>query len=216
MEKLKEDYKDSYYVGSKEYKIIKNGNDTFSIEDVTNYTEEGDEFGAEDINLINSTINKLFDIIRPVGSYFFTSDTKFNPNDTWPGTWELEEDGTTLSSRYNVSDGTSSILNAEVGTIVGEASHKLLKEEQPHLSGAVQTRSWNNSDNIIDTFPQGDTEENVFKFNKKGGESWNIKISGAANASGPTDVITYDNGGQDIPFNIVQPTKISNRWHRIA
>lgn len=36
----------------------------------------------------NSTLRALFDFIHPVGSYYETSDTSFDPNVTWGGTWE--------------------------------------------------------------------------------------------------------------------------------
>ena len=36
----------------------------------------------------NSTLRALFDFIHPVGSYYETSDTSFDPNTTWGGTWE--------------------------------------------------------------------------------------------------------------------------------
>lgn len=43
---------------------------------------------AKDMNEIKKAIN---DLIRPVGSYYETSDTSFDPNVTWGGTWELIE-----------------------------------------------------------------------------------------------------------------------------
>jgi len=57
LEKLKDDYKDSSFSGEKKYKITQNNDGTFSIEDVTDYIEEGDEFGSSDVNAINSMIN---------------------------------------------------------------------------------------------------------------------------------------------------------------
>ena len=35
----------------------------------------------------------LLDLFYPVGSYYETSDTSFNPNNTWGGTWVLETAG---------------------------------------------------------------------------------------------------------------------------
>jgi hypothetical protein len=57
LEKLKDDYKDCSFSGEKKYKITQNTDGTFRIEDVTDYTEEGDEFGSSDVNAINSMIN---------------------------------------------------------------------------------------------------------------------------------------------------------------
>lgn len=47
-------------------------------------------------------VRALFDFVYPVGSYYETSDTTFNPNNTWGGTWVLETAGV-----VHVSAGTS-------------------------------------------------------------------------------------------------------------
>ncbi len=41
------------------------------------------------------TVAQLSDIIYPVGCYYETSDSNFNPQTAWGGTWELEEEGIT-------------------------------------------------------------------------------------------------------------------------
>lgn len=62
---------------------------------------------VDDLNV--SPIN-LIDVFYPVGSYYETSDTTFNPNITWGGTWVLETEG-----QVHVSAG----LNYEVGDTGG-------------------------------------------------------------------------------------------------
>lgn len=62
----------------------------------------------------------------PVGSYYETSDTSFNPNTAWGGTWTREDDGTTL-----VSYKSSGAFNKTIGTKVGEETHKLTVDEMP-------------------------------------------------------------------------------------
>jgi len=64
-----------------------------------------------------------FDEAYPIGSYYETDNLDFDPNNFWGGTWELDEDGTVLASRATNVD---SILNSDVGEIVGEHQHQLL------------------------------------------------------------------------------------------
>lgn len=68
----------------------------------------------------------LLDVMYPVGSYYETSNTSFNPNTAWGGTWIREDDGTTL-----VSYKSSGAFNKTIGTIVGEETHTLTVEEIP-------------------------------------------------------------------------------------
>lgn len=41
----------------------------------------------------NINVSYSIDFFFPVGSYYETSDTTFNPNVTWGGTWSLEAEG---------------------------------------------------------------------------------------------------------------------------
>ena len=54
-------------------------------------------------NLLTSS---LIDIFYPVGSYYETSDTTFDPNTAWGGTWKLETEG-----MVHVSAGTNYEVN---------------------------------------------------------------------------------------------------------
>lgn len=60
---LKENYKDDILDTSqntkRKYDMIENPDGTISLDDVTEYLQEGDSFGADDINGINHTINNL-------------------------------------------------------------------------------------------------------------------------------------------------------------
>lgn len=56
---LKEDYKDALFEDQKKYNMKQNSDGTISLVDVTEYTQEGDRFGAKDINNTNAEINKM-------------------------------------------------------------------------------------------------------------------------------------------------------------
>lgn len=56
---LKTDYKDAMYDGQRRYRLIQNEDGTYSLPDATTYTQQGDKFGANDINQTNTEINKL-------------------------------------------------------------------------------------------------------------------------------------------------------------
>lgn len=56
---LKTDYKDAMFDGQRRYRLIQNEDGTYSLPDATTYTQQGDKFGANDINSTNIEINKL-------------------------------------------------------------------------------------------------------------------------------------------------------------
>lgn len=58
MSTLKTDYKDAIFSGKKQYQIASSGGNS-TITDVTNYTQEGTRFGADDINATNREVNRM-------------------------------------------------------------------------------------------------------------------------------------------------------------
>ena len=56
---LKTDYQDYTYVGNKKFNLINNSDGTVSLEDVTDYEIEGDDFGSNDINATNQRVNEM-------------------------------------------------------------------------------------------------------------------------------------------------------------
>ena len=55
-------------------------------------------------------LDAIWNILYPVGCYFETSNTSFNPSTAWGGTWELEESG-----RVHVSAGTGYTAGSKGG-----------------------------------------------------------------------------------------------------
>ena len=52
--------------GKRRYQLISNSDGTYSLEDVTEYTQEGSNFGAAQINATNTAVNES---IKDMGSY---------------------------------------------------------------------------------------------------------------------------------------------------
>ena len=58
-----------------------------------------------DINQIVSALNNLTNTFYPIGSYYETSDTTFDPNVSWGGTWVKDSAGlVTVSQKIGDSD----------------------------------------------------------------------------------------------------------------
>lgn len=59
MASLRTDYKDDVLSGDRKYRMVNNPDGTVSFVDVTDYTQEGDTFGASDVNATNTAVNAL-------------------------------------------------------------------------------------------------------------------------------------------------------------
>ena len=95
---LKTDFKDEILSDSQPYRIYNivdsNGSTLYNNVRITKaYTpqQEGDEFGAKQINETNKAINNMVDLIYPVNAIFETTDDAFNPKTTLGGIWILFE-----------------------------------------------------------------------------------------------------------------------------
>ena len=56
---LRANYKNDVFEGNRKYTLIQGGDGKYEIIDSTNYTVQGDAFGANDINATNSAVNAL-------------------------------------------------------------------------------------------------------------------------------------------------------------
>lgn len=56
---LKTDYKDDVLDGLRKYRMVNNSDGTVSFVDVTMYDQEGDDYGANDINSTNEAVNNI-------------------------------------------------------------------------------------------------------------------------------------------------------------
>ena len=56
---LRTNYKNDVFEGNRKYALTQGGDGKYEIIDSTNYTVQGDTFGANDINATNSAVNAL-------------------------------------------------------------------------------------------------------------------------------------------------------------
>ena len=56
---LRTNYKNDVFEGNRKYTLTQGGDGKYEIIDGTNYTVQGDVFGANDINATNSAVNAL-------------------------------------------------------------------------------------------------------------------------------------------------------------
>lgn len=139
------------------------------------------------------------DFVYPVGSYYETSDTAFNPNVAWGGTWELEAEGL-------VHIGSGSTYS--VGATGGEKTHKLTANELPHITGSFELRPWQtgSTSGALQLNSSG-------AFGRESGSSQTSVQTSGVNASSYKTTLSF---GNDQSHNNMQPYIVVNRWHRTA
>lgn len=93
--------------------------------------------------VITSTMppDEMLDLFYPVGSYFETTDTTFNPNTAWGGTW-VEDDAGNIHIASGTANGITYITGATGGNkdaIVVSHSHTVNSHTHsiPALSGTA-------------------------------------------------------------------------------
>lgn len=93
---LKENYKDDVFTGKRKYNLINNDDGTISLDDVTEYSQEGDSFGAKDINDITNTINKSLSVTE------ITLTTTWSGDDTSGYSQTVSVPGITENDRPDI------------------------------------------------------------------------------------------------------------------
>lgn len=91
MADLKTNYKDDIPAESenekRRYNVIHNADGTITLEDATEYTQKGDDFGAADINATNAKVNVLNDSLSDIDVRYNaeTGAPEWSPRgaDTW-------------------------------------------------------------------------------------------------------------------------------------
>ena len=149
--------------------------------------------GSGDISLI--------DVFYPVGSYYETSDTSFDPNSSWGGTWVLETEG-----MVHVSGGTN--------YAVAKANNN---NGQGEKDGGEATVTLS-----IDTMPNHTHIQNQHRhgiqYVGSTGAGYGLQDTGTGRSSGyfssQYETATNQTTGGGQPHNNMQPYISVNRWHR--
>ena len=168
------------------------------------------------LGLLQYMVLKMsIDVTHPIGSYYETSNSSFNPNESWGGEWVLEESG-----RVHVSAGSGYAIGAKGG----EATHKLTATEIPShthgsksLSGTADFRDHNGGDHNTILSAGGIMGVSY--------PAWSGTHSGMAKASMSTFKYNrlsvnasheHASVGGNGAHNNMQPYIVVNRWHRIG
>lgn len=157
-----------------------------------------------------ASISALLDLFYPVGSYYVTSDANFNPNESWGGTWKLDNDGTALVSK---SLETSSLFNKDLGTIIGNEKHSHKYGMQLGLFYDEITTDQDNFAGIINYLEDGTT--NIVPHEVLGLETMGVNSS-TEKATKAEQMTIFRYSGQNEYMSSIQPSKVVNRWHREA
>lgn len=158
----------------------------------------------EYLKILESAEGNSLDKYYPVGSYYETSDSTFDPNIAWGGTWVKDTAG-----RVTVAQDTTDSDFATIGDTDGEKAHKLLATELPKIEGSFELRPWRTgtTNGALQINATG-----AFTRESGGSSQPGVQTSGA-NASSFITKLSF--GNNDVHNNL-QPYIVVNRWHRTA
>lgn len=146
-------------------------------------------------NIISVDGPTLLDIVYPVGSYYETSDTLFDPNVSWGGTWVKDSAG-----KVTVAQDTADTDFDVVGETGGS------KNIQAHTHNFTQpTITSAFLDNV--KYTTGGSSPRPSTNGTKTTTGWNRASGGAV---GAVSGASTGNAGN------LQPYIVVNRWHRTA
>lgn len=137
---------------------------------------------------VGDTLKNILDLFYPVGSYYETSSTTFNPNTAWPGTtWAEDSAGRVLVAKS--ASGTF----ATVGATGGEEKHTLSLAEMPKHKHGVGSRDPSAGIGLA-------------------GTGIGMEFLGSYTYG----TFSTDEKGSSSAHNNLQPYKVIKRWHRTA
>lgn len=148
-------------------------------------------------SIFSSSGTSLLDFFYPVGTYYETSNTSFDPNVSWGGTWKQDTAGYCTVGANTTYDNIIvkyNLVNLQVGATTGEATHTLTVSEMP-------------------------SHDHTYLFNPSGaGGFWETLYGGCSRtgdtATSSTNAIDNTGGGE--AHNNTQPSIGVVRWHRTA
>ena len=124
--------------------------------------------------------------LYPIGSIYISTNSNFNPNESWGGTWNKTAYGRCLIGANDTYP---------VGSMGGETSHTLTVDELPPHRHKISRVNWYNT-------PQS------------GGLSFSVIEKSHLKVDGETQ--QSDSTGDGKPHNNMQPYLAVEIWERIA
>lgn len=229
-EYLKEDYKDDVLDltqnANRKYEEIDNQDGSISFNDVTVYEEEGDAFGALDINATNSFVNAMKRTIAEQMTAIASQIQALNNTKSHVG---MVIQSTTLNTEAKVIAqyggthwtkiegkfllGQSSSYG--INTTGGAASVTLTENQLPVIQSKLQFRRAGTHDDgstIVGTYTSTNQHAQV---NESSGETWQNSINNLAAYAQQTDVVDISFGGGQSHTNM-PPYKVVYIWERTA
>jgi hypothetical protein len=135
MADLRTDYKDDVLnINTNErrkYRVINNADGTISFEDVTDYVQNGDNFGSFDINITNKTVNELIAMGLNVRWNSESDSFEVLKNGEW---LEIGYAGLLKRYLYNLGDSFSDITGGYEALGISNSSSHAGLEKAPVLT----------------------------------------------------------------------------------
>lgn len=166
-----------------------------------------------------NVMRALFDFVYPIGSYYETSDSSFNPNTAWGGTWVLETEGLVhVSSGSTYTTGSTGGDESKTYTPQGSVqSHTLTESEMPSHVGHLPVNSGSHTG--YGNAPGKYLPLSSMSSYGSAGRGWDdngteYTMSGVSRGGGKGH--THGFSGTQASIDVMQPYIVVNRWHRTA
>lgn len=152
---------------------------------------------------VGDTLKNILDLFYPVGSYYETSSTTFNPNTTWSGTTWVED----TAGRVLVSKGSGNFTT--VGATGGENEHTIKNSELPYAEWTIPHVAY------MEAQYSG---SGIITAGRSSTHSSEGKGEGARTGDGTSTNSHMYSFGKSTPDKItnIQPYIVIRRWHRTA
>lgn len=173
------------------------------------------------------TVSGLLDVFYPIGSYYETSDTSFDPNVAWGGTWVQETSGqvhVSAGGSYSVSGALNNTSDGGASTVkLTSAQSGVPKHSHTYTRPTVVTGGGGHSHTATLKY------RNAVPTNGSSAQPW---AEGTLSSTGTVTIAsnsgthshTLTGGGvadntaasASSAHNNMQPYIVVNRWHRTA
>ncbi len=109
---LKTNYKDDVFTGNRKYKQTSNSDGSISLEDTTEYTQEGDIFAAKDINDTNTAVNANATSITNLTSKVSTNTSNISTNTSSINTLKTSKQDKAIKATITLGTSWSSLTQS--------------------------------------------------------------------------------------------------------